>query len=328
MTSSKTRAVKRGQRSGHCTLTVHAVVAQRTERSVVLAPRRGHERRAGRGVHLARHAVHARQSGRFGVTSSSSTSVASGSTLRERRPELELGVDQLVEHEDAGVVAAERELVARRGSCRRDTPRSFAALERASVGHHARRAARPPPVWPAATFGAPQTIVTGRRAVADSTRQTRSRSASGCGSRLTRARRRSARRWRRRGGEPPRPACRSSSGAPRAPRCTSSSGAQYSRSHSRGTLIRTAPGSASRSRSTGAGRGSRDLQHRDALDAEAPGEPLHAVGVVPRRVGLGSRDVRVDVRVDLAGAEDLQPALALAQVAARAALRASPSLDS
>ena len=47
-------------------------------------------------------------------------------------------------------------------------------------------------------------------------------------------------------------------------------------------------------------------------------KPVDPLGVVAGRVRRGLRDRREDVRVDLAGAEDLEPALALAQVAARA----------
>ena len=55
----------------------------------------------------------------------------------------------------------------------------------------------------------------------------------------------------------PRPSCRSSSGAPRAADGVRP-GSQYSRSQSSGTrIIRTAPGSAGRCRRTGAGRGRR-----------------------------------------------------------------------
>src|SRR5919112_2685173 len=55
------------------------------------------------------------------------------------------------------------------------------------------------------------------------------------------------------------------------------------------------------------------LELGDALDAHPPREALDLLGVVAVVV-----DVGVDVRVDLAGAEDLHPPLALAQPAARA----------
>src|SRR5205807_4035451 len=60
------------------------------------------------------------------------------------------------------------------------------------------------------------------------------------------------------------------------------------------------------------------LEHRDALDAEAPGEPLHLLGVIAGSVSLAGRHVAVDRRIDLAGPQHLEPSLALAQRAARA----------
>ncbi len=68
------------------------------------------------------------------------------------------------------------------------------------------------------------------------------------------------------------------------------------------------------------------LEHRDPLDAETPREPLDPLGVIAGRVRLGRGHVRVDVRVDLAGAEHLEPALALAQVAAGAVLQEAPAV--
>src|SRR5207247_3976249 len=50
------------------------------------------------------------------------------------------------------------------------------------------------------------------------------------------------------------------------------------------------------------------LQHRDALDAHPEGEPLHAIGVVAVLL-----DEPEHVGVDHAGAEDLDPAGALAE---------------
>src|SRR3954454_7954227 len=55
------------------------------------------------------------------------------------------------------------------------------------------------------------------------------------------------------------------------------------------------------------------LEEGDPLDPHAEGEALHALGVV---AVLG--DVAEHVRVDHAGAEDLDPTRALAQRAARA----------
>ena len=60
------------------------------------------------------------------------------------------------------------------------------------------------------------------------------------------------------------------------------------------------------------------LEHRDPLDAEPPREALDALGVVAWGVAIGRGHCAVDVGVDLTGAQHLEPALALAQVAARA----------
>src|SRR6202012_959757 len=54
-------------------------------------------------------------------------------------------------------------------------------------------------------------------------------------------------------------------------------------------------------------------QHRHPLDPEAVGEALHLLRVVAHLL-----DEPEDVRVDHPGAEDLDPALALAEVAALA----------
>src|SRR5205807_9482080 len=68
------------------------------------------------------------------------------------------------------------------------------------------------------------------------------------------------------------------------------------------------------------------LEHRDALDAHAPREALHLLGVVAGRVRLRGLDIRVDVRVDLPGTEHLEPALALAQGTARAVAQKTGAL--
>ena len=75
----------------------------------------------------------------------------------------------------------------------------------------------------------------------------------------------------------------------------------------------TAPGSGRRSRRRAEGRDA-VLQHRDPLDPHAEGEPLHLLRVV----GLAA-DEAEHVRVDHPGAEDLDPAAALAQRVALAA---------
>src|SRR5687768_5106489 len=61
------------------------------------------------------------------------------------------------------------------------------------------------------------------------------------------------------------------------------------------------------------------LEHRDPLDAHAEGEALDALGVVAVLA-----HVLEDVGVDLARAENLDPALALADVAAGGADVAGP----
>ncbi len=203
------------------------------------------------------------------------------------------------------------------------TPRSLAL--RASC----RRACTAPgsataTVWPAATLGAPQTIVAGGPPSPSSARCRPS------GGRRRGAARRSARARRRspRGdGTPWRwiastlvPVIVRRSSIARASRA----GSQYSRSQGSGTFIRTAPGSAGRSRSIRRRSGMPCLSIAIRSTPEPPGEALDLLGVIARGVGLGRRDVRVDVRVDLAGAEHLEPALALAQVAARRRRPGSP----
>src|SRR5262249_11502359 len=57
------------------------------------------------------------------------------------------------------------------------------------------------------------------------------------------------------------------------------------------------------------------LKHHNTLNTQTPNKTLNLLGIVAIVV-----DVGVDVGVDLAGAEDLQPTLALADVAAAAVL--------
>ncbi len=80
-----------------------------------------------------------RQSGRLGVISSSSTSVAIGSTSRERRAGRELGVEQLARRARGcpAASAAELQLAARTGSSLRRAPRAASpASSLRAVGHH------------------------------------------------------------------------------------------------------------------------------------------------------------------------------------------------
>src|SRR6185503_5137588 len=114
------------------------------------------------------------------------------------------------------------------------------------------------------------------------------------------------------GGARPRPSCRSSSGAPRA----------RARGGRRSRRRRAIPGARASAELLQEAEvvvvqrphvGQAVLELGDALDAEAPGEALDLLRVVAVVVDVGE-----DVRVDLARAEDLDPALALAQPAARA----------
>src|ERR671928_818836 len=204
------------------------------------------------------------------------------------------------------------------------TPRSVAAPSTVPPGMTAPGRATAT-VCPPATFGAPQTIwATSPSPTA--TRQTLRRSASGCRSASST---RPTTKW----SSAPTPwwwtastfvpviVRRSSS------RRVGSPGSQYVRSHSSGTRI--SPGPSSRVwRQDWSSEllqeaqvvvvqrphvGQAVLELGDALDAHPPGEALDLLGVVAVVVDIG-----VDIRVDFAGAEDLQPAFALAQVAARA----------
>src|SRR5919206_1853313 len=262
-----------------------------------------------------------RQSGRFGVISSSSTSVAIGSTSAS-------GVPGTRSSSSSTMIPACSVPMATSSSARimpsERTPRSVAAPSTVPPGMTAPGRATAT-VWPPATFGAPQTIwATSPSPTA--TRQTLRRSASGCRSASST---RPTTKW----SSAPTPwwwtastfvpviVRRSSS------RRVGSPGSQYVRSHSSGTRISPVPSSP-----VWRQRGSSELLQEaqvvvvqrphvgqavlelgDALDAHPPREALDLLGVVAVVV-----DVGVDVRVDLAGAEDLDPALALAQAAARA----------
>ena len=219
MTSSNTRAVKRGQRSGHSTLT--SAPASAPARAGVLAPRRRRERRAGGRVQLARDAVDAEAVGPVGgdlelehLGRRSAAPPPAACRARARRRASSSSSTRMP------VVRRRRSRArSRRGSSlRRATPRSFACssfvpsgITRARArdgdrlaGGDVRRAAddrrgpvrRPEvdladlqPVGVGVLLGlehAPDDEALGRRA--------------------------------RRGGGSPRPSCRSSSGAPRSPR--------------------------------------------------------------------------------------------------------------
>ena len=247
--------MKRGHRSGACDRDVDA--GQRAVAARILVP-------GGRGASGAPVAAcssratpyTARQSGRLGVISSSSTSVAIGSTSASGVPGRQFGVDhQLVEHDDAGVVGADRQLVLGQDHALGGDTAQLGRAQRVPSGITAPGRATAT-VWPAATLGAPHTI-SAARAVAGVHR------AHASGGRRRGGARRSA------------PARRRSARARRTPwwstdstfvpvmvrRCsisrTGRPGSQYWASHCSGTLIRTAPAGAGRSRSTAAGRARR-----------------------------------------------------------------------
>ena len=115
------------------------------------------QRRPGDGVQLARHAVDAHQSGRLGVISISSTSSAIGSCSASGVA----GRQVVGQHHDPGVVRRRSRPRPRPGSSR-STRRRAAWPRPASVpsGIIAPGSATAT-VWPAATLGAPQTIVRG-----------------------------------------------------------------------------------------------------------------------------------------------------------------------
>src|SRR5579884_2711612 len=169
-------------------------------------------------------------------------------------------------------------------------------------------------IWPAATFGAPQTICRGAPSPA-STAQTLSRSARGCFSALsTRATTKCSR--------PPTPWWWIASTlvpvmVRRSAICAvSSGGEQYSRSQASGTLISAPPPSPELLQEADVvvveqpQVGNAVLEHRDPLDPHPEGEALDPLGVVAVLA-----HVLEHVGVDHPGAQDLDPALAPAQAA-------------
>ena len=285
MTCSNTRAVKRGHRSGHSTLTSRAAERSRASRG----PRstaRLRQRRAGGRVQLARDAVHAEAVGPVRrdlelehVEGDRQHLLQAACPARARRR-----ASQLVEHHDpspsapsssslsARIMPSESDaaqLRARRAACRRASPRPGRATAT---------------VWPAATLGAPQTIVAGSPPSPSVARvQTLSRSASGC--------------------------CSASSTRPTTKRSAARHAVVVDRldlraGHRQALLDRRARRAAGRSiraaRAAGpssellqeaqvvlevqAQVGDAVLEHRDPLDAEAQGEALHLLGVVAGRV--------------------------------------------
>ena len=118
-----------------------------------------------------------RQSGRLGVISSSSTSVAIGSTSASGVPGSSSSSSTMIPAWSMPIdTSSSARIMPLDG-----TPRSLAFLSLVPSGMTAPGSATPT-VWPAATFGAPHTIVdTSPSPIA--TWQTDSRSASGCCSR-------------------------------------------------------------------------------------------------------------------------------------------------
>ena len=174
-------------------------------------------------------------------------------------------------------------------------------------------------VWPAATLGAPQTIVRGSSSPT-STSQTRSRSAFGCCSALsTRPTTKPSARGRADVRDPLDLDRRSSSARSASSSASTARGRSTRLSQLSGTLIRTAPGSGRRSRRTGAGRGRRACSIAIRSIPIPKAKPWTLLGVVAVR-----RDEAEDVRVDHPGAEDLDPAGALAERVARRRRGSSP----
>ena len=240
MTSSNTRAVKRGHSRGHSTLTSAPVTG--AGGAGVLAPGRGRERRSGGGVQLARDPVHAeavRPVGRHLELEHLGRSAA----LRQRRAGRQLGVEALVEHHDPSPPADP-------SSLGRIMPSEHAAQLALELLRRASRPGAPRRRSAGRDIGAPQTIVAGARRAESTCTPSAGRRRGALGA----ARADDEVSPARRGGGSPRPSCRSSSAAPR--RRTSSPGRSIRAARQR-TLIRTAPGTAGRFRSRGADRGCR-----------------------------------------------------------------------
>ncbi len=188
-----------------------------------------------------------RQSGRFGVISSTSTSVEIWMTSCSGVPGLTPSSSTMIPSWSSLIWSSRSERIMPCDA----TPRSLASPSSLPSGITAPGRATPT-VWPAATFGAPQTICAGLEPPT-STMQTFRRSASGCFLR-------SSTRPTTKFSSAVTPWCstRSTSVPVSARRCasvwTSMCGSQYSCSHSRGTLMRTAPGSGRRCHRTGADR--------------------------------------------------------------------------
>ncbi len=172
-TPSKARAMKRGQRSGHSTTTAAAS-------SSPADPGSDAQGGGASGAPVEAWTSRAipytpRQSGRFGVISNSITSVPSGRTSSSRVPGRAGESSSRIPACSTPTASSTSERIIPSLT----TPRSLAAFSLAPPGSTAPGRATAT-VWPAATFGAPQTIVAGP-ASPMSTAHTRRRSASGWG---------------------------------------------------------------------------------------------------------------------------------------------------
>ncbi len=171
-TSSNSRAVKRGHSSESCTSIAKPGIASPGGWSSSA------QGGGASGVSVAAWTSRAtpythRQSGRLGVISSSSTSVAIGSTSASGVPTASPASSTMIPSCSVPMPSSSSARIIPRDSC----PRSLARLSFVPSGMTAPGAATAT-IWPAATFGAPQTICAGSPSPV-STMQTVRRSASG-----------------------------------------------------------------------------------------------------------------------------------------------------
>src|ERR1700691_4866227 len=284
-----------------------------------------------------------RQSGRLGVISSSNTSVEMASTSANGVPGANRSEIEGISDRPASRISSSSTMMplwslsissssAARIMPLDGTPRSLAALILVPSGIRAPGRATAT-VCPAATFGAPQTIPADSPCPTSPV-HTFSLSASGCGSAVstrptTKFSTEGTPWWRIVSTFVPVIVRRSSIAA------VSRSGEQYSRSQFSGTFIRPSPSERVQGYVENWGSSKllqetqivfvveaqiRDsvLQHRDPLDPHPPRIPLNLLGVIAGTIGLRGRHVGVNVGIDLACAEHLQPALTLTQRTARA----------
>src|SRR5882757_1328734 len=311
-TSLKTRAVKRGQRSGTSTVTLAKSSALPSPVAAASSAQGSAESGAPVTAWTSRATPKTpKQSLRFGVTSISSTGSASGITSPSGVPTASASSSTMMPSCSSPIsISSAARIIPSEA-----TPRSFALRSFSPPGIRAPGSATAT-VWPVPTLGAPQTIVRGPSSPT-STVQTRSRSASGC---WTASVTLPTTKLSGLGG--PTTSIRSTSVPVITSRSASSSagtpGSQYSRSQVYGTFISDHPSGEL-------------LQHPHVVVEEAPqvgdAVPQHRHPLDPQAVGEAGDHLRVitklldkaeHVRVDHPGAEDLDPALPLAEVAALA----------